>query len=247
MLHLRPCRNLPLGPACTLLYSQLTAVYGTYTLFDFATNPTQAQLADCSVIIVEGSDYLANEMFAWLGNSGRTALENIVAEGIPVFINSAPNEGTGGNLGFGATLVYSDPSTLQPSVTVTDPTLLAGPFPTTTNAYTGTSFAHAVIDTGGSGTPLITGAAGVVLAQVATGVLVGGMTTTNFHLPDPSANNLRQNIYANYFCPTASKPSAMPSSTPSTMPSIRSKKGNSKGNSKKKKNKGTTASKGKNF
>ena len=46
-------------------------------------------------------------MFAWLGNSGgRTALENLAAAGTPVFINSAPNEGTGGNLGFGATLVY---------------------------------------------------------------------------------------------------------------------------------------------
>jgi uncharacterized repeat protein (TIGR01451 family) len=158
--------------------------------------PAQLFTAATRFIFMEGSDSSADEMEAFL-NANLTTVENWVAAGGRLFLNAAPNEGNGMSLGFGATLVYSDPTDTAMMTEPQHPIFL-GPFTPVGSTWTGGSFGHATV-TGTGLTTLITNAASgnIVLGQKQHGdglVMFGGMTTDNFHSPQPEASNLRANI-----------------------------------------------------
>lgn len=154
-----------------------------------------------SFVYLEGSDSNANELEAFLGDN-LSIIESFVNAGGAVFINTAPNEGNGMSFGFGGVeLVYSD-TTGTAGAVVTDHPIFLGPLTPVIATYSGNSFGHATV-TGGGITSLVvdTSDSGVVLAELEWGaglVLFGGMTTTNYHSPQPQAFNLRANtlVYA---------------------------------------------------
>lgn len=158
--------------------------------------------ATCFVFL-EGSDAHANELETFLtANIG--TIEAWVNDGGHLLLNAAPNEGDGMSFGFdGTNLVYDGGSG---SVTAADPghPIFNGPFLPCGTDFTGTNFSHAQV-TGTDITPLIyeTGTTDITLGEKAWGsgrVLFGGMTTDNFHDPDPNAANLRANIFSYMGC-----------------------------------------------
>lgn len=149
-------------------------------------------------IYMEGSDFNATELEAFLTSHG-TAIQEWVSNGGCLFLNAAPNEDNGMDFGFGVTLTYSDGTTAASAALPTHP-IFRGPFIPVGTSWTGGSFGHATVS--GSGlTSLITNVANghIVLSEMTHGaghVLFGGMTTDNFHAPQPQASNLRANILA---------------------------------------------------
>lgn len=159
-------------------------------------------------IYLDGSDQTANELNDFL-NANRTAIESWVSNGGRLLLNSAPNEGGNIDFGFGgATLIY--PGFSANAVEAADPThpVFQGPYGTVASNLTGSSFSHAYVS-GGDLTPIIVDSADTTrttLGEKLHGkgiVLMGGMTTTNYHDPDPDAENLRANIisYTESFVP----------------------------------------------
>jgi len=149
-------------------------------------------------IFMEGSDVDATEMEAFLGTN-IVAIQNWVSNGGSLFLNSAPNEDNGMSFGFGITLVYQD-STGTGLAALPTHQIFNGPFSPVGSSWTGNSFGHATV-TGAGLTTLITNSLNghIVLGEKSFGVghvLFGGMTTDNFHSPQPEAANLRANILA---------------------------------------------------
>jgi len=149
-------------------------------------------------IFMEGSDMDALEMQAFL-MTNITTMQNWVAAGGRLFLNAAPNEGSGMNFGFGVNLVYPD---LTATGSAADPLhpIFQGPFLPVGTTWSGTYFGHATV-TGSGLVTLITNTANgrVVLAELRYGnglALFGGMTTPNYHSPAAEAANLRANILA---------------------------------------------------
>lgn len=146
-------------------------------------------------IFMEGSDDNANELESFL-SSNQATLENWVSNGGSLLLNSAPNEGDGMDYGFGGvSLTYT---AFSGTATATDPAhpIFQGPHGTTGSSFTGTQFSHATVSGGGISS-LLEGDVGTILADKAFGsgyVMFGGMTTDNFHSPDPESANLRANI-----------------------------------------------------
>ena len=146
-------------------------------------------------IYMEGSDSSANEMEAFL-NANRTAIEAFVAAGNTLFMNSAPNEGDGMSYGFGGVqLVYQDFSSTGTVINASHP-IHVGPFLPTATTYSCNFFTHSRVQGGGI-TPILRDSTDdAVLAELKWGsgtVLFGGMTTTNFHSPQPASLNVRAN------------------------------------------------------
>ncbi|MEQ8262193.1 hypothetical protein [Pseudohaliea sp.] len=153
-------------------------------------------------IFLEGGDSTANELSTYL-TTYRTEIEAFVSSGGALLLNAAPNQGGNINYGFGGvTLTYpaftSDVVAASPGHPVFN-----GPFTPVVTSYSGSSFGHAIVGNGLS--PIIIGAPGdtnegeTVLGERNFGsglVLLGGMTTDNFHDPQPEAANLRANIIA---------------------------------------------------
>lgn len=150
-------------------------------------------------IFLEGGDGTAVELANYL-DTHRAAIENYVAAGGRLLLNSAPNEGGNIDYGFGGVaLVYPG---ITDSVTAANSghPIFSGPFTPVTTNYTGDWFGHALV--GGNIGCIIVGQEGEnagqpVLAEMDWGagkVLFGGMTTDNFHDPQPEAANLRANI-----------------------------------------------------
>ncbi|HZZ79324.1 MAG TPA: PEP-CTERM sorting domain-containing protein [Gemmataceae bacterium] len=158
----------------------------TATLFSPATN----------FIFMEGGDNNANALNAFL-IANMPQIEAWVLAGGSLFVNAAPNEGGNIAFPFGVTLNYPGFSATATAVDPGNP-IFNGPFTPVATSYTGNWFAHAFVS--GSGiTSLIDGTAGSVLAEGHFGqgyVLFGGMTTDNFHQPQPDAANLTANIIA---------------------------------------------------
>ncbi len=149
-------------------------------------------------IYMDGSDYTANELNDFL-TANRTAIESWVSNGGRLLLNSAPNEGGNIDFGFGgATLIYPGSAS---AVEAADPThpVFQGPYGTVASNLTGGGFSHAYVS-GGDLTPIIVDSndtTRTTLGEKLHGsgiVLMGGMTTANFHDPDPDAENLRANI-----------------------------------------------------
>jgi hypothetical protein len=149
------------------------------------------------LVFMDGSDEGANEMEAFL-TANRVVIQNWVAGGGSLILNSAPNEGDGMYLGFGVALSYIDYSRTGFVALASHP-IFSGPFTPVTGPFTANFFGHATV----SGPDLLTlmvGESGrTVLAEKTWGlgrVIFGGMTTPNFHSPVPNAANLRANILA---------------------------------------------------
>lgn len=154
-----------------------------------------------NLVFMEGGDFTANEMENFL-NANQAVIESWVAAGGRLFLNSAPNEGNGMSYGFGSTqLVYpsfTGASTASAASGQASHPIFNTPFTPTGISFSGGYFSHASISCPTGCTSLIVsgGAQSVLMSkQFGSGiVLFGGMTTTNFHSPQPNATNLRQNI-----------------------------------------------------
>ncbi|CAG0950536.1 hypothetical protein FLAV_00172 [Flavobacteriales bacterium] len=148
------------------------------------------------LIFMDGSDNGACAFGTFLTNN-LTQLEAWVNAGGRLILNSAPNQCSNINFGFGGTTLNYNNG--QGNVTGYQPAhpIFNSPYTTGIN-FTGSSFSHSHITGSGLDT-LITGTNNnyVVLATKPWGgglVMFGGMTTPNFHNPQPNANNLRSNI-----------------------------------------------------
>jgi len=160
-----------------------------YALFSPATN----------LIFMEGSDMDADELETFLA-ANQALLEGWVANGGCLLLNAAPNEGDGMSYGFdGVNLAYIVPVTMSNTGVAVDPAhpIFNGPFLPAGSSFTGTSFSHASV-LGGGVTNILTGdSANIPLAEKPWGfghATFGGMTTTNWHSPQPNADNLRANL-----------------------------------------------------
>jgi hypothetical protein len=163
--------------------------------------------SDNCFVFLEGSDGFAIEMETFLGANG-TLIENWVASGGKLLLNAAPNEGDGMSFGFGGTsLFYAYYTSTAVAMDGAHP-IFNGPYTPAGTEYTGTSFGHATV-TGAGLTNLMEdlfAPGNVVLAEKAWGdgmVMFGGMTTDNWHDPDPNAANLRANILSYLSCTPA--------------------------------------------
>lgn len=153
-------------------------------------------------IFLEGSDGTADELNGYL-TANRATIEDFVSNGGALLLNSAPNEGGDIDFGFGgvtllAAPLYNHASGPAAAVDPAHPVFL-GPHGTTGASFSGNFFSHAEV-TGPAGfSPILTGTSGIILGEMPWGggfVLFGGMTTNNFHSPQPQATQLRANILA---------------------------------------------------
>ena len=174
-----------------------TAFGGDWTLesFEFCDVATVFS-PTTSFVFLDGSDNQATELNTFL-TANLPAIEAWVTAGGSILINSAPNEGGDINFGFGGTTLNY--VSFEFSVTGVDPAhpVFAGPNLPTTTAMTGTYYSHARI-LGAGYTNILINLGDVVLCEKAWGaghVAVGGMTTTNWHNPDPHADNFRANLF----------------------------------------------------
>jgi hypothetical protein len=187
----------------TLLINQMNAVFGAGNWEDLrfeTVDPNELfSNNEFCFVYLEGSDAGANEFNSFY-QANLPIIEAFVQNGGRLLVNAAPNEGGNINYGFGGVqLIY--PS-FENSVVATDPAhpIWNGPFAPTATNMTGTAYGHAVIcPPGMTATPIIEGdiSGNDVLVEYFYGnglVLFGGMTTTNFHSPQPQAGNVRQNI-----------------------------------------------------
>jgi hypothetical protein len=184
---------------------------GNWTSAHFETvNANTLFSSSHKFVFIEGSESGTNAMFTFL-QANLSLIENWVAQGNTLYLNSASNQ-RGGSVGFGVTFhnyidYYIDYgynfTVASYSVTVSNPShpLFSQSFQPVATSYTGFYFAHDLIS--GSGLSVIItgdgndiGVTDIVLAEKTWGsgkVMFGGITTPNFHEPNPEASNLRRN------------------------------------------------------
>lgn len=171
-------------------------------------DPATVFSATTAFVFLDGSDSQASELQTFL-IANLPAIEAWVDAGGRLLLNSAPNEGGDIDFGFDGTLLnYAPPGsgTHVNDVTVVDPAHPAylGPILPTSLDMSGTYYGHALI-TGVGLTSVLTETGDltkVVLAEKCWGagrVMFGGMTTANFHSPDPDAENWRANLLTYLF------------------------------------------------
>ncbi len=148
-------------------------------------------------IFMEGGDSNANSLQAFL-TANSAAISTWVNGGGRLFLNAAPNQGGTIITPFAGTTINYPGFSTDPTFAF-DPLhpVFVGPTPVATS-YTGNYFAHATVTNPGS-TPIIVsnGGADIHLSERVIGagvLLIGGMTTDNFHSPQPDAHNLLSNI-----------------------------------------------------
>jgi len=153
---------------------------------------------DYGYLFLDGSDGTAVEFSGYL-TANRTAIDNWVTKGGRLILNSAPNVGGSFSMGFGVTLTYSPPATSINAVKAADAAhpVFNDPIPTGTQ-FSGNSFAHARVSGAGLKSIIVSTVGDqIALAEKLVGggcVLFGGMTTSNFHSPQPQGEQLRANI-----------------------------------------------------
>lgn len=173
--------------------------------------PSREFLQSFDIIIVEGGDGTWDTVSEWLLTGGIETLESLAFQEKSIFVNAAPNVGLSGPLLFGAFLNYG--TTSPNNVTVQYPPFLNGTFQPTSNSLTGSSYAHGVIEefspnyfplivNAGEGRfpreegpfdetePVLVGGVGCPYSRV----FLGAMTPTNFHQPQPEAENVYLNV-----------------------------------------------------
>lgn len=173
-------------------------------------------------IFLEGGDNTAIELANYL-DANRAAIEDFVANGGTLLLNSAPNQGGDIDFGFGGVTLLDGPNSREVVAADASHPVFIGPYTPVETEYTGNSFAHSIL--GGTTSPIIIGAPGdvqegeTILAEASFGagrVLFGGMTTDNFHDPQPEGANLRANIIA-YTAGFASAPAPV---SPESIPAL---------------------------
>ncbi|MFN8606497.1 MAG: hypothetical protein U0931_03130 [Vulcanimicrobiota bacterium] len=179
---------------------------GNWTLANFETAvPAEVFQGTNRLVFMDGGDQGANA-FANFLTANNAIITTFVQNGGRVILNAAPNVGGSITTPFNATIAY-DMGTSRTTVRV-DPNHPIGTACNGTLQFTGGSFSHALV-VADDMTPIITSNPppvnaraltlmdNVVLAEGRVGsglVLVGGMTTPNFHGPVPNSNTLRVNI-----------------------------------------------------
>lgn len=179
---------------------------GEWTLGEYETvDPAIVFAPTTAFVFMDGGSFQASELQAFLAaNIGM--IEDWVDGGGRLLLNAAPNEGADIDFGFdGTTLSYifgGGSYTHVNNVEAVDPAhpALLGPLVPTATAMSGTYYGHSLITGVGYTDVLIEVGepTKVVLAEKCWGagrVMVGGMTTANFHNPDPQAENWRSNLY----------------------------------------------------
>ena len=190
---------------------------GNWVQGSFQTINVNAMLQPTTCFIyIDGSDQTSNALNSFL-TPNLAAFQTWVANGGRLFLNAAPNQGTNINFGFGGVTLnyntmlnssFSTPGVAAPGQSF-HPVFTGTNTPCATS-FTGNWFAHGYISGGGT-TPIIVGNVNAnpllpSLTELTWGsglVLFGGMTTANFHSPQPAANNLLNNIlsYMYVCCP----------------------------------------------
>jgi hypothetical protein len=214
-IYMRSVIDAPWGESTNELAMDTAFGSGVWQDLRYETaNAASVFSSSNSFAFLEGGDSNADELEAFL-TSNISLIESWVAAGGSLFLNAAPNEGDGMSFGFGGVdLVYPAFSNDPVSAVDASHPIFTGPLPTTTS-FTGFFFGHGEI-TGPALTSLMVDASNkVVLAERSFGlghVIFGGMTTTNFHDPQPDAFNLRANILT-YGASQANQVSAVPEPT----------------------------------
>ena len=149
-------------------------------------------------VFMDGSDGGALAMNTFL-MANLPAMEAWVSAGGSLFMNAAPNTGSNMNFGFGGSTLYYDTWPSSVTVIATGHPAFVGPNLPTTPVMTGGSYAHARIF--GTGFTVLIEETGVPLNWVlvektwgAGKVVMGGMTTTDFHSPSLDSANYRTNL-----------------------------------------------------
>jgi hypothetical protein len=164
-------------------------------------NPNSLFGSGTTFIYMEGGDNNANALQTFLSNNSASIAAWVNAGG-RLFINAAPNQGNGMDLGFGITLNfdpdnYTTASNNGIAISGTHK-IFNGPLTPVGNTFTGgDSFSHAYL-TGDGLSPIIQDdVSRTVLAEMAVGnglVMFGGLTVDIFQAPWPQTHNLRVNI-----------------------------------------------------
>jgi len=172
---------------------------GEWTLGEFESVDVDAVFSETTqFVFIDGSDNGALELDAFL-TLNITAIEEWVEAGGHLLLNAAPNEGTDMAFGFGGTILeYGEASGSVDVVNTNHPAYL-GPLTPTAATMTGSAYSHAHITGSGYSSLLVnsTDATNIVLCEKPWGagwVIMGGMTTSNFHSPSPQADNWRANL-----------------------------------------------------
>ncbi len=172
---------------------------GEWTLGEFESVDVDAVFSETTqFVFIDGSDNGALELDAFL-TLNITAIEEWVEAGGHLLLNAVPNEGTDMAFGFGGTILeYGEASGSVDVVNTNHPAYL-GPLTPTAATMTGSAYSHAHITGSGYSSLLVnsTDATNIVLCEKPWGagwVMMGGMTTSNFHSPSPQADNWRANL-----------------------------------------------------
>ena len=180
--------------------TQMDVVFGVGNWADerYESVDVSRLFAEPDFIFMEGGDHNADELESFL-EANEVAIADFVSAGGVLFVNAAPTEGDGMNLGFGVSLsgvdrfCASDCNALDPMHPI-----FLGPFAPVGTSLSGNFFSHGTLS--GPATPLIASAqtGDVALAELRVGrglVLFGAMSTVNFH-SEPEGRNLRSNLLA---------------------------------------------------
>ncbi|WP_432410227.1 proprotein convertase P-domain-containing protein [Rasiella sp. SM2506] len=147
---------------------------------------------------IDGSEDNAIELATFLA-ANITTIENWVTGGGTLLLNAAPNEGVDIDFGFGGTTLVVGNFAASVSTAIPTHPGFTGPNLPTATTMTGGSYSHAII-TGIGYTSILFNTSSptqLVLVEKPFGagtVMMGGMTTTNFHQPLTEAANFRANL-----------------------------------------------------
>lgn len=179
---------------------------GLWTIGNYETvDPALVFAPTTGFVFMDGGSMHASELAAFL-TTNLPDIEAWVFAGGRLLLNSAPNEGGDIDFGFdGTVLEYAAPGSGTHvwdvvAIDAAHPALLGPELPTSTT-MDGTYYGHGLI-TGAGYTNVLSediDPAKIVLAEKCWGsgrLMVGGMTTDNFHNPDPAAQNWRANLYS---------------------------------------------------
>lgn len=148
-----------------------------------------------NMVFLDGSEYSANQLSSFI-TANKTSIQDYVANGGHLFINSAPKQGGSFDMGFGVTLNASmDREFHTPYATITEAGIAAGLSAggIVTNFSDG-DFGLAAVS--GPISNLIEGSAGTLFGAMNYGdgfVAFGGQTTANYHRPYADAKILLVN------------------------------------------------------
>lgn len=170
----------------------------TQEFFESA-DPNQVFSSDTNFVFLDGSDAGTDELIDFL-TPNSVIIEDWVQNGGSIIINAAPNEGDAIlNIGFDSTTLINFSFIDDVEVVDTSHPIFLGPNQPTSALMNATSYAHATV-VGEGYTNLISDvndSQSIILAEKSFGsghIIVGGMTTVNFHNPSLESVNWRVNM-----------------------------------------------------